>query len=133
MLAVVRNRAIHHAADQFHVALLPVRSPLPRASTDPQGNAELLWAPTSLDSRFLRIWGPEDEASAMPRWDRQKIARFRRGAHATRARCLKLGKEQPGQRGGVRPAPAFLTRRLPGSQRTTGERRCGSAPVADCA
>src|SRR5215470_8643623 len=30
MLAVVRDRAIHHAADQFHVALLPVRSPLPR-------------------------------------------------------------------------------------------------------
>src|SRR5262245_3951088 len=44
--------------------------------------------------------GPVDEAFAMPRSDRPKIAWFRRSAQARRATCLKLGKEQPGQRAG---------------------------------
>ena len=39
----------------------------------------------------------------MPRCDCQKIARFQRSAHARWARCLKLGKEQPGQGAGSIP------------------------------
>src|SRR5215471_15171887 len=65
----------------------------------------------SLGSPPLCIWGLEDEASTMPHCDRQKIGRFRRSAHVRRARCLKLGKGQPGQvagratHSGVFPVP----------------------------
>jgi len=57
-------------------------------------------------SMYMR---PEDEASAMPHGDRRKIARFRRTAHAKRARCLKLGRDNPDRGRGARPIPPFLT------------------------
>src|SRR5215831_20225910 len=100
MPLAVRDRAIHHAADQFHVALLFLfdrlsreRQRVLRATLNCSGLRQAS-APTSM------YMEPEDEAFAMPRSDRPKIARFRRSAQARRATCLKLGKEQPGQRAG---------------------------------
>src|SRR5215831_6227171 len=113
MLAVVRDQVIHHAAGQFHVALLFLfdrpcheRQRVLRATLSCSGSDE----PRQPMSLYM---GPEDEASAMPRWDRQKITGFRRSTHARRARSLNLENEQTGQRSGSATHLGFLTGRLP--------------------
>src|SRR5215470_9943922 len=106
MPLAVRDRAIHHAADQFHVALLFLfdrpfreRQRVLRATLNCSGPL------TGLGTPHLYM-GPEEEASGMPRGDHPRITKFRRSAHARAGKVPEARKGTTRAEGGKHTSPS---------------------------